>query len=361
MQFLTFARQVLDQREEDGVRGTGRERSRFRVHIAPASFALKDLADVTANDIRDWHREMQRKRAKDARGERKLSRATICRSHSLVSAICGAAVERGLLEHNPCTGVPVKRRADESSTKDPWAWLKIEEQRAIAKCTAIPYADGLAIRFALATGLCQGEQFNLEVVDLHVVGDDPHVHVRYGSKGHKPPKSGKPRRVPLFGDGLAVAREQLAYIATLPNPEGLVFPSPRGRRRQEGKPLGPGGQLKKYLAVVGIERRVRWHDLRHTCATNLVTGVLGRRWTLEEIQPLMGHSSIQITQRYAHVGEDALKRAARETTAAAVPAIAAGISVNDNAIPVAVEAVNDNAGSWLSRVVGWIAKVRRVA
>lgn len=44
-----------------------------------------------------------------------------------------------------------------------------------------------------------------------------------------------------------------------------------------------------------------------------MTGVLGRRWTLEEIQPLMGHAAIAMTQRYAHIGDDALKKAARET------------------------------------------------
>lgn len=83
---------------------------------------------------------------------------------------------------------------------------------------------------------------------------------------------------------------------------------------QQGKPLGKSSTFKSYLALVGITRRVRWHDLRHTCATNLVTGALGRKWALTEVQRVMGHSSVTITERYSHVGDDVIAQAARETT-----------------------------------------------
>lgn len=310
--FLDFSKDVMVRRREDGVRGIGREESRYRCHIVTAPFVGKAVNDITPQDIREWLREMSNKKAQDLRGERRISRQTISRAQSLVSAVFVEAIEQDFIQHNPCMGVKLKRRTDESDTQEKWAWLTLDEQKLIAACEAIPYEDRLAIRFAVGTGLRQGEQFNLEIPDLVVDGDTPHVVVRYGSK-KTATKSKKMRRVPLFGDGLVVAREVLAYYADRPNRENLVFPSVRGLRRQPGKPLGKSSVLRGYLHGAGITRRVRWHDLRHTCATNLVTGVLGRRWTLEEIQPLMGHSSITITQRYAHVGEDALKRAARET------------------------------------------------
>ncbi len=42
-------------------------------------------------------------------------------------------------------------------------------------------------------------------------------------------------------------------------------------------------------------------------------GTWGRAWTLEEVCAVMGHSSITVTQRYAHLAPDALHKAARST------------------------------------------------
>lgn len=332
--FAEFAALVLGHREEDGIRGIVSERNRFALHIEPAAFASKPIDEVVAVDVRDWLREMQRKKAADTRGDRILSTDTVKRSFALVSSIFTAAVERDLIKHSPTFGVKVKRRADESATREKWAYLTIDEQKAIASCDGISTADRLAIRFAVATGLRQGEQFNLELRDLHTGHDSPHVFVRFGSKG-KPPKSGKTRRVPLFADGLVAAKAWLFEIASYAphNPDALVFPSHRGTRRGVGKPLGRGDAFKCALRAAGITRHVRWHDLRHTAATNLVTGVLGRRWTLEEVKPFMGHSSVTISERYSHVGDDALKAAARETAGFAHgPSIAAVDTERDVAV-----------------------------
>jgi integrase len=320
MKFQELAEQVMVQREKDGVRGLDRELSRLRCHILPATFAPKELADIGSPDIREWLRTMADKEAADSGEVRKLSRHTINRCQSLVSAVFTEAVERELLTTNPCSGVRAKKRVDESDTREKWAYLTPDEQKAIENCATIPIADRLAIGFAIATGLRQGEQFNLELADLVLEGK-PHVVVRYGSRsktGAKlPPKSGKRRTVPLTPTGLVVARAWLAILPTFAseNPEGLVFPTRTGRRRQQGKPLGRTGTLKEHYVSAGITLRkgLHWHALRHTCATNLVTGVLGRRWTIEEVQKVMGHSSITVTQRYAHMSEDAIAKAAAET------------------------------------------------
>lgn len=325
MIFREYAAQVLDAREREGVRGINCERNRFAVHIVNAPFAGLPLEIIRGPHIRQWLGEMQGKPR--VRGNGKLlSTQTVARALALVSAVFVRAVEDEILESNPCHGVRLRKRADELIADAPWTFLTIEEQRAFAACPKIWPIHRAAIRFAFGTGLRQGEQFNLEVADVHVDGANPHVLVRFGSKG-KPPKSGKKRTVPLFGEGLAAAREALEWAGKRYNPDSLLFPALNGRRRGPGKPLGTvydeigdwedgWAQAKRFA---GITRRLRWHDLRHTCASNLVSGVLGRRWTLEEIQPLMGHSSILITQRYAHLGEDALYAAARATGGETVP------------------------------------------
>jgi integrase len=318
--FRDFVAEVLDLRAEEGIRGIKSERNRNELHVATAAFASMVLSDVRPKHLREWLREMARKDAADTRGARKICDDTIKRSFALVSAVFTVAVEREIIEANPCTGVRVKKRADARATQDRWAFLTLDEQKAIATCDAISVADRLAIRFAAATGLRQGEQFNLPLLDLHVGVENPHVHVRYGSP-NLPPKNGKTRRVPLFGDGLVAARQWLYELhAFAPdNPHALVFPSPRGTRRGIGKPLGRGAAFRVALAKAGITRRVRRHDLRHTFCSNLVSGVLGRRWSLEEIRPLAGHSSILITQRYSHISEDDLVKAAEATAFAHGP------------------------------------------
>ena len=51
---------------------------------------------------------------------------------------------------------------------------------------------------------------------------------------------------------------------------------------------------------------VRIHDLRHTYASALVNS----KCSLYEVQMLLGHSTAKMTQRYAHLSNDALMRAA---------------------------------------------------
>lgn len=311
--FLDFAPDILDQRALDGIRGINRERSRYRVHIAKAGFVGMPMDQVEGKHIADWLREMSLKAPLDKRGERLLSRATIHRSQALVSVIFGEAVERGLIKTNPCTGVKLKRRAGNEATQEKWAYFTPEEQEKLRTCNSIPVPDRLAIRFAIGTGLRQGEQFALRLDDLHVDVSVPHVVVRFGSP-NAPPKSGKVRTVPLFGDGLVSAKEWLRELPqfSTSNPHKIVFPTSRGRFRPQGKPLGRSSVWHRHLVAADV-KRARWHDCRHTTASSLVAGWWGRPWTLIEVRDMLGHSSVTITERYAHLAETALQRAAKET------------------------------------------------
>jgi integrase len=313
--FAEFLPVVLTMREQDGVRGIGHEHNRKLTHIDGSAFVDKELADVTSVDIRDWLRVTGAKNAKDHRGERRLHTGTVNRAYALVRAVFTVAVERDMIKSSPCVGVKVKKRVDATTTKETWTVLTLDEQKALVSCTAIPIADRFAIRFALGTGMRQGEQFSLRVADLITGNNEPHVVVRFGGPKDLPTKSGKTRRVPLFKDSLECARQWSYELATWApeNPLGLVFPTARGRRRGIGKPLGNGGVLKRHLALVGITRRVRWHDLRHSAATNLLNGSLGRVWTLPEVREFLGHSSVSMTERYTHLSFGDLARAAEAT------------------------------------------------
>lgn len=121
-----------------------------------------------------------------------------------------------------------------------WTYLVMSEQDRICSAEGIPFADRMAIAFAIGSGLRQGEQWTLHLADVHAFDEHPHVIVRYGGRKRgqfQPPKNGKIRRVELFGRALEAAR---AWLAELPrwcphNSFGLMWPTKRGCIRRDSK------------------------------------------------------------------------------------------------------------------------------
>lgn len=345
--FAAFGRRVLDMREEEGVRGVAAERRRWSRYLETCSFASKPIADVGPADIIDLVRTLAKKNAADHRETRKVTKETVQRTLTLARAVFAAAVQRELRTSNPCTGVLVKgARAGED--EEAWDWLRGEEQQLVLACASIePWLKAM-VRVAWGTGMRQGEMWNLELKDVHFArgqgcacGDarciklkerGPHVHVRYGAKGHLPPKNGCARRTPLFGEGLAGMTTWLDLLPAYAkeNPLRLVFPSVTGCRRQLGAPErsskrdAQGRQhkidlLPEALKLAGVTRSIRWHDLRHTCASSLVSGSWGRTWELIEVRDMLGHKDIKTTQRYAHLCPKVLERVGAATPGHRVP------------------------------------------
>ena len=282
------------------------DRLRFDSHLATAPFAGQPVQTVTRRMVLEWVSDLETKQtAHTHRAQTVLSRQTRKHCLNLMRALFLMCMDRELVAVNPCDQVKVGGSPEVLA--DGW-YLTPDEQEAVEDLDG---PEVLIVLFAMGTGLRQGEQWNLPLSDVHVKGEHPRVLVRFGSDG-RPPKNGKVRVVPLFGLGLEAAR---AWLKKLPryapkNEHGLMFPTPRGARRQKGKVPAV------WPAVVAkLGRHVHWHLLRHTCASSLVAGWWGRRWRLEEVRDMMGHSSITVTQRYAHLATSRLLEVAAEASA----------------------------------------------
>ena len=111
-------------------------------------------------------------------------------------------------------------------------------------------------------------------------------------------KGGKERQVPL-GDG---AHDTLtAYLASA-RPLLLAKnpPTPFLFVTRQGGPMTRRHFLmlvKAYAREAGIVRTISPHVLRHSFATHLLSGGAD----LRAIQEMLGHASVQTTQRYTHV------------------------------------------------------------
>jgi integrase len=319
---LDFGEEMLTLRERGGhISDPGSDWSRWNNHIKTdeiANRAIKSMRDI---HVEDW---LDRLNAKG------ISRQTRLHCLNLLRVVMHRAKKKRLIKENPCVGV---RLEVEKRTIDPWTFATPEEQDAIIAATPKPL-DAI-VEFAIGTGMRSGEMAALRIADVHVEGPDPYVTVRYGGPPDRPTKWGRIRQIPLFGRAMAALRRWLDVLPSYApkNPHGLLFPAHHGGFRNhdhllrwgvwKGVPArGKPGDRNYHAATIGVLERAgitrpfRWHDLRHTCASSLISGWWGRHRTLKEVCDLLGHRSITTTERYAHLADTALKQAARETVGA---------------------------------------------
>ncbi len=165
--------------------------------------------------------------------------------------------------------------------------------------------DRLETMFVMAvtTGMRQGELLALKWEDLDL--DEGIVRVRrtLSLDGRKiifsPPKTAKGRRsVGLTGPSVECLRKHRALQnrekASWTGDLGLVFPN------TDGAPRSSRGYLTEILRSILKENglpSIRFHDLRHTCATLL----LSKNVHPKLVQEMLGHATISITlDTYSH-------------------------------------------------------------
>ncbi len=171
-------------------------------------------------------------------------------------------------------------------------WLTHEQASALIAASAHTKAPHLAdfIRLALHTGMRSGEMLGLEW---------SRVDLRQNLIYLDTQKNGKRGSVPLNQTARQALLNRARFRAEHCPAAAHVFCDPRGRKFRDVQ-VG----FRSACAAAGIAD-FRIHDLRHTCAAWLVQAGV----PLLDVSNLLRHSSIVMTQRYAHLAPTSARNA----------------------------------------------------
>ena len=239
------------------------------------------LADVTPALIA----EARDKLASDTtRTGKALSPSTVVRYMAPLSHAMGIAVrEWGWLDDSPMRKVecPAEPRGRVRFLDDD------ERERLLAACRESKSQDLYpAVVLALSTGARQSELMGLRWGQVDFARKLATLNET---------KNGERRILPLAGPALDLLRER-TKVRRLDT--DLVFPARKRQRDGTYKPVDLRTPFETALKRAGIED-FHWHDLRHTAASYLAMNGA----SLAEIAEVLGHKTLAMVKRYAHLSE----------------------------------------------------------
>jgi integrase len=256
--------------------------NRWEKHIKPA-FPDKEPAEILALDVERLKRKLLKKRAA----------GTVRNVLELLNRIINFGVKRGL-----CPPLPFhiqKPRVNNIKTED----LDPKQMEALFKAMdAEPNQSAANImRMVLFTGMRRGELFKLKW---------EHVDFQRGFIRIVGPKGGVDQTIPMNEAARGVLEAQAGYGPQRVG-EHYVFPGRNGGQRKDIKK--PVNRIKKAAGLPDDFRPL--HGLRHVYGSMLASSGQVDMYT---IQKLMTHKSPAMTMRYAHLRDEALRRASDVVT-----------------------------------------------
>lgn len=278
-QVTTFGQLVKDalvhSKAENGERSTHELGLKFA--IMGDEFNSRDASHISKLDIQTWLVEQE--------DEREWSPATRNRYQAAFSLVYSVAIDNGKVESNPASKINRK-----PENNDRIRFLSDAEEAKLTAVIKARYPHYLpAFLVSIHTGMRAGEQFNLDWRDVSL---ERKLITLTKTKAHKT------RHIPLN----AVALGALRLLAKEHGRVGHVFLNTDGNQLRSARdwfePVVADAKLKDYT----------WHCNRHTFASRLVMAGVDIR----TVAQLMGHATIQMTMRYAHLApahnQDAVDR-----------------------------------------------------
>ena len=258
------------------------KREILKKHLRPA-FGAKRLDKITTADVESYKAQKLRVG---------LSKKSI-NNHLIV-------LRRVLTLAHEWSELPAVPKVKEFRLEDaPFQFLDFEETERMLKTCSSEWSAMVTV--AVKTGLRQGELRALHWEDVDLVAGRLVVRRSLWRGREDSPKGGRSREVALCETALNALK---AHRLRTRMKSRYVFCT------DEGKPF-PEADVLHVVADAcnraGLSKRLTWHELRHTFASHLVM----RGVPLKAVQELLGHASIEMTMRYAHLSPDARREAVK--------------------------------------------------
>ena len=241
-----------------------------RIEFTREYFGNRVADTITPADIADWFSEMAR--------ERKWTPATINRYRAALSKAFKIGIQNGKVSSNPARLVPQRK---EPAGK--LRFLSEEEEVGLRQVLkdrphSIPQLD-----IALNTGMRKSEQFSVTWDQVDFTQKFIHLSAT---------KNGSDRYVSLNSEAIRALESLRETHKRLNLPkDATLFVSAQNK---------PMADPREWFGSACEEARIEgvtWHTLRHTFASRLVMAGVD----LKTVQDLMGHKTIAMTARYAHL------------------------------------------------------------
>ena len=237
------------------------------------------LSNVTPALIAEKRDELLKENISQSKQTRYRSAATANRYLASLSKSFAEAVR----EWHWTSDNPVQRVSKEPEPTGRTRYLDDTERNALLKaCSQSPLKElELVVMLALTTGMRRSEMLGLKWADVDLARGQVMLHKT---------KNRERRAVALAP---AMAHRLSEHQKGRRSGTTFVFSRP-----DEDRPLDPTYWFEQAVESAGI-KDFRFHDLRHSCASYLAMSGA----TAPEIAAVLGHKTLQMVKRYAHLSD----------------------------------------------------------
>lgn len=246
-----------------------------------------------------------------------VSASTVTLHHAILHSALRKALKDRLVTLNVAADLDGKpRRSHDREDARKHAWMANEARDFLAAAQAAGSQPAALYALALDTGMRKGELCGLQWSDIDVAAGKVRVVRQLLKPGPKlvygPTKTGRVRTISIAAETVKLLRAHKQHQArlkmlnrTVYADHGLIFAKEWEDMTRNGVTLGHPLQMNnlgqreyaRLIKVAGV-RPIKFHGLRHTCASLL----LQAGTPVHVVAERLGHAKVSMTmETYAHV------------------------------------------------------------